>query len=178
MEEAYAFRAYVSEFGWGGVSDLAERIGKSASYVGRRLGLLHLPEDVVKKFISSSLNVSVAEELIPVHNQNEQLKLVDLISEKHLSIKQVRELIRNNEDPVYDNECIVTHMATEDISELDRIAQRSLDKCIVAFKIAIKKLADIMESVEDNWIIYEILMQHKNVLHTQIDLLIKQKKKI
>jgi ParB family transcriptional regulator, chromosome partitioning protein len=35
-----------------------------------------------------------------------------------------------------------------------------------------------MEYIEDNWIVYEILMQHKNMLHTQIDLLIKEKRKL
>ena len=63
-------------------------------------------------------------------------------------------------------------------TSIDRIARRSLDKSIVAFKVAMNKIADIMESVEDNWIIYEMLMQHRNVLHSQIDLLIKEKKKI
>jgi len=32
--------------------------------------------------------------------------------------------------------------------------------------------------MEDNWIIYEILMQHKMMLHSQIDVLIKEKKKL
>jgi ParB family chromosome partitioning protein len=35
-----------------------------------------------------------------------------------------------------------------------------------------------MQGIEDNWVIYEILLQHRNVLNAQIDLLIKQKKKI
>lgn len=38
------------------------------------------------------------------------------------------------------------------------------------------KLTDIMEFIEDNWILYEILMQYISVLHAQIDLLIKDKK--
>ena len=49
---------------------------------------------------------------------------------------------------------------------------------MIVFKPAMCKMTDIMQGVEDNWIIYEILMQHRNVLNTQIDLLIKQKKKI
>jgi ParB family chromosome partitioning protein len=179
MEEAYAFKTYVSDFGWGGVSDLAEKIGKSTSYVDRRLGLLHLPKDVLEKLLSSSLNISVAEELIPVRSEDDQSKLADLISKKRLSIRQVRELISIHEDSVYDSQGITMSMQTvEDISEIDRLAHRSFDKSIVAFKIAMNKLADIMEAVEDNWIIYEILMQHRNVLHSQIDLLIKEKKKI
>jgi ParB family transcriptional regulator, chromosome partitioning protein len=33
IEEAFAFKKYVSEFGWGGVSDLAQKISKSPSKV-------------------------------------------------------------------------------------------------------------------------------------------------
>src|SRR5215207_4329120 len=79
IEEAYAFKTYVSDFGWRGVSDLASKIGKSTSYVGRRLGLLRLPEEVLKKVLSSLLSVSVAEELIPLHKEKDQSKLADLI---------------------------------------------------------------------------------------------------
>jgi len=178
VEEAHAFRTYVSEFGWGGVSDLASKIGKSVSYVDRRLGLLDLPEEVLEKVTTSSLAVSVAEELIPVHNENKQSELADLISKKRMSTKQVRKLINYSEESVYDSNELPKSITSEDISELDRRAQRCLDKSIVAFRIAMNKLADIMESVEDNWIMYEILMQHKGVLHAQIDLLIKEKKKI
>jgi ParB family transcriptional regulator, chromosome partitioning protein len=40
------------------------------------------------------------------------------------------------------------------------------------------KIATILESVEENWIVYEILMQHKNMLNAQIDVLIREKKKL
>jgi ParB family chromosome partitioning protein len=40
------------------------------------------------------------------------------------------------------------------------------------------KIASVIENVEDNWIVYEILMQHKNMLNSQIDLLIKEKNKL
>jgi ParB family transcriptional regulator, chromosome partitioning protein len=33
IEEAEAFKAYISDFGWGGMSDLATKIGKSKSYI-------------------------------------------------------------------------------------------------------------------------------------------------
>ena len=48
----------------------------------------------------------------------------------------------------------------------------------MALRIAASRLASIIESMEDNWIIYEILMQHKIMLNSQIDLLIKEKKKL
>ena len=40
------------------------------------------------------------------------------------------------------------------------------------------KLSDIIEEVQENWILYEILMHHRNMIHNQIDVLIKEKKKI
>ena len=40
------------------------------------------------------------------------------------------------------------------------------------------KLSAIVEEVQDNWILHEILMQHKCMIHNQIDLLIKEKMKI
>ena len=48
---------------------------------------------------------------------------------------------------------------------------------IISLKLLIKKLVTIIESVEDKWIFYDILMQHKHMLHQQIDLLIKEKRK-
>lgn len=40
------------------------------------------------------------------------------------------------------------------------------------------QLSSIVEEMKDNWMIYEILMQHKNMLHHQIDLLIKEEMKL
>jgi ParB family transcriptional regulator, chromosome partitioning protein len=37
LDEAAAFKAYVSDFGWGGVSDLALRIGKSSYLIFLRM---------------------------------------------------------------------------------------------------------------------------------------------
>jgi ParB family transcriptional regulator, chromosome partitioning protein len=42
IEEARAFKIYVEEYGWGGISDLASRLGKSASYVDKRIKLFGL----------------------------------------------------------------------------------------------------------------------------------------
>src|SRR3972149_7197149 len=46
VEEAEAFRRYVEDYGWGGVSELARQIGKSQVYVSKRLRLLSLPKEV------------------------------------------------------------------------------------------------------------------------------------
>lgn len=52
IDEAGAFQAYTSKFGWGGSSELATKIGKSVQYVERRVRLLDLPVDVLESIRS------------------------------------------------------------------------------------------------------------------------------
>jgi hypothetical protein len=64
------------------------------------------------------------------------------------------------------------------VADMYQRTQRSFDKSITALKIAMNKLAAIIEQAEGDWIAHEILMQHKTMLNAQIDLLIKEKKKL
>jgi len=178
IEEAHAFRSYISNFGWGGISELATRIGKSTSYVDRRLRLLTLPETVLQKVRDSLLNTSVAEELIPINSSNRQSELANLVCKRRMSIRKVRRLIKYSEDSVYNYNDTSLLEPLEDMASLDRKARKSFDKTIITFRLAMNRLTDIIHSAEDNWILYDILLDHRNVLHTRIDLLIKQKKKL
>ena len=63
------------------------------------------------------------------------------------------------------------------IEDLDLKTQRSFNNTITILKIALTKIGSIIENIEDNWIVYEMLMQHKNMLNNQIDILIKEKRK-
>jgi ParB family chromosome partitioning protein len=54
IEEAKALRRYVDERGYGAVSELAARIGKSEPYVSKRLDLLDLPTHVQEQLVSRS----------------------------------------------------------------------------------------------------------------------------
>jgi len=40
------------------------------------------------------------------------------------------------------------------------------------------RLSNIIDEFEDDWVTHEMLMQHKRRLHEQIDILIKQRKKL
>ena len=51
---------------------------------------------------------------------------------------------------------------------------KSFDKCIIGLKLAMHKIGKVIEDNED-WIMYEILMQHNAMIHAQIDLLLKKK---
>jgi len=59
-----------------------------------------------------------------------------------------------------------------------RLAERSFDKSIVAIRIAMNSLREVISSIEHDWILHEVLIQHKNILHTQIDVLLKEKAKL
>ena len=61
-----AYQKYVNEYGWGGVSDLGKKIGKSEEYVSHRMQLLKLPGDVREKIVHNDLSVSQALELTSV----------------------------------------------------------------------------------------------------------------
>jgi ParB family chromosome partitioning protein len=91
IEEAEAFRRYVIDFGWGGVSDLAKKIGKSEEYVSHRIQILKLPEEIKNKISSRMLNVSKAIEIstIPIEKQSQ---IVGEIIENNISVKRIREL--------------------------------------------------------------------------------------
>lgn len=169
LEEAIAFKTYVTEFGWGSVSELASKISKSASYVTKRIMLLDLPEDVIQSIRDQSISVSLAEELFSVKDSQDRSDLASLISDNQLTVKKVRILLKNR---TVDN--LVNHFKSE--SEQLRI-HRTLDNTIVAIRLAMNRIGLLIENMEDNWVIHEILMQHRKVLHDQIDLIIKQKRK-
>jgi ParB family transcriptional regulator, chromosome partitioning protein len=172
VEEAEAFKVYVADFGWGGVSELARKIGKSPSYITKRINLLELPADVIESITNQSLNASVAEELRPIKNQVHQSELASMIIKRHLSLRKARGILSQykarDERMVQDN---------TNAAKLDH-KRRVLDKLIVTLKVALNNVGALVNDNEDDWLVREILMQHKNNLHAQIDLLIKEKKKL
>ncbi|HJS64396.1 MAG TPA: ParB/RepB/Spo0J family partition protein [Nitrososphaeraceae archaeon] len=175
IDEARAFKDYVSTYGWGGISELATKLGKSASYIDKRIRMLTFPESIIESISNNEIKPSLAEELLPIKEKEHQSKLAELIKKRKLSSRQVRMLkdeMKNSEHPeeIFDFQTKIV--------DIDARTQKSFDKAIIAVRVAMNKLASIIEDVEDNWTVYEILMQHKNMLHSQIDILIKEKKKI
>jgi ParB family transcriptional regulator, chromosome partitioning protein len=174
IEEAHAFRSYVKDLGWGGISELAAKIGKSISYVDKRLKLLELPPEIIESISNSTISTSVAEELCFIDDTKKQQEFGKIASHEKMSSRQTRNLVKDfKESSGFDaNPSIAT------MGEIYEKSQRSFDKSITALKIAMNKLALIIEQTEDDWVVYEILMQHKGMLNAQIDLLIREKKKL
>ena len=175
IEEGVAFRNYVNKFGWGGVSDLAEKISKSPGYVSKRIRLVELPDSVIDLLSKCEISISAAEELLPISSRGEQTKIAIVIRNKKLPLRKVRQLVKNN-SIVADSDSLSSSLNDNPLYTKDRIL-KSIDKSIITLRIAVKKLGEIMEGVEDDWIFYGILLYQRNVLISQIDQLIKQKRK-
>ena len=94
LDEAQAFKRYVVDYGWGGVSHLARRIGKSEEYVSHRILLLNLPEEIQSKISGHQLNESAARELIWIKDRDTQLEIAKVAASKKMSVKQVRKAVK------------------------------------------------------------------------------------
>lgn len=188
LEEAKAFRIYVDEFGWGGVSDLSQKIDKSYSYISKRLALLELPADVLENVSNSLMNVSMAEELISIKDSERQNLLSKMIVDNKLSFRQTRSLVsiykdaRSNKlaESSDDPDLIVEDMLlnkNNSHAQTKLMNQQLFNKSITALKIAANKLGSIIDGIDDDWILIETLMYHKKMIDSHIDILIKEKKK-
>jgi len=174
IEEGLAYRKYVHEFGWGGISELSQKISKSPSYISRRIKLVNLPQNILDLISQSSIDITTVEELLPVEDNHTKSVLTELIRDENLSSRAVRQLVKNINTKDFDKDSIFIQLDTS--NEYTRLC-KSFDKAIIALRIAIKKLATMIEKIEDNWLFYDMMMQHKHLLHSQVDLLIKQKSK-
>lgn len=101
LEEAEAYQKYVNEYGWGGISDLGQKIGKSQEYVSHRMQLLKLPGGVKEKLVHNNLSVSQALELT---NLDTSLKceFVDEIIDNKLTVKQIRTMKKKFKSEIND----------------------------------------------------------------------------
>jgi ParB family chromosome partitioning protein len=94
IEEGQAFRLFVNNYGWGGVTHLARKIIKSEQYVSSRLQLLNLPKNIQEHVINGELTVSHALELLSL-SEKEQNSVADKIIDKNLSVRETRAIKRD-----------------------------------------------------------------------------------
>jgi ParB family transcriptional regulator, chromosome partitioning protein len=172
IEEGRAFSYYVKEYGCGGISELAKAISKNPSYISRRIKLAQLPDEILKLINESQVSVAVAQELFRVKNTRRQIRVASQISRRSLSFREARRFIQNNND----------FLGIENNKPCDQDEEemmvKNLKRCIIELKIALRKLSAILIHTEGNWIVYEILLQHRSLLNEQIDIMIKETKKL
>ena len=168
IEEAIAFKAYL-ENGYGSETELAKKIGKSQEYVSRRLQLLKLPPKVQEEVMRRRIAPSVAAELASIGDPEKIEELAGAIVEKGLRREHVRRVIREEKG---------AWKVDDPYERKQKRIERVLNRCITSLKVALVNIDDAIEDVKDDWLLYEMLMEHRARLHAQIDDLIKLKKRV
>jgi ParB family transcriptional regulator, chromosome partitioning protein len=139
IEEAEAFRRYVVDFGWGGVSELAKKIGKSEEYVSHRIQLLRLSVDIKEQIINSKINVSQALELTSIPS-DKQSEIVSYVMSSNPTVKQIREvksIIKNGS--ANDVHC-------RNLSKKVRVL-KTTKKTSLALKLTLARIDNLIEEV-------------------------------
>ena len=183
IEEATAFKKYLYNYKWGQITELAYKIGKSHSYIHRRLKLLECSPEIIDAISQSRIEPCIAEEIVCIKNLDLRTKLISFALENKITCKEIRKLkdsldncdISNND--LYPNKQDDLEMYPH-IMELDERSQKLFNKMIILLKNTIRTMSPIIEDAEDNWIVYDIFMQHKTMIDKQIDILIKEKRKM
>ncbi len=180
IEEARAFRNYVNEYGYGGESELARKIGMSQEYVSRRIGLLSLPERVQTQIMRRRITPSVAQELTLLSDDAAE-QMADAICEQRLSLRDVRRMIKYNGGPrIRAEAALPTFMEKSSEGDEKKVQRlrRELNKAIASLRASIVRLGEVAESVDDEWLVKESIFVCRDNLRTQIDNLTKLKRKV
>ncbi|MDG6919139.1 MAG: ParB/RepB/Spo0J family partition protein [Nitrososphaerota archaeon] len=184
VEEGLAFRKYVESFGYGSASELARRIDKSPSYVSRRIALLDLPKEVRDGLLLRGAKVGLAQELIPLDDEKRE-ELTELIARTGLTKRsEVRRLVRKLALEAYDGAPGTWRQRPSEYEKTElraHMIERTLAKCIASLKESMGRFDQVMSSLptddKDFWILSEAIMWHRRSMNSQIDDLLRLRKR-
>jgi ParB family transcriptional regulator, chromosome partitioning protein len=186
IEESIAFKKYVNSYGWGGVSELAKHIGKSQEFVTKRIQLLSLPEEIQQELIRQRITPSVALELLASDKESIP-EMGEFVIKNSLTKIEARNLVKNlMNDNVTKNVITKSHDETEEIVKKDLtsyerelyLLDKALMKSITIMKSTLVSFDDVINSVDYNWILKELLMQYRLIIHGDIDTFLKLRKRL
>ena len=177
IEEARAFRNYVEEFGYGGETELARRIGKSQEYVSRRIGLLSLPQRVQDQIMRRRIAPSVAQELTML-NDDDAEEMADEIGAERLSLREVRKIIRRRQSRGAVAESGFLSNGPEATERRVRRISRELNIAVASLGGAVVRLGEVAEGLEDEWLVRDSIFVCRDRIREQIDSLTKLRRKI
>lgn len=100
LEKAASFKRYIAE--WSCTQDeLARRLSVDRSTVANLIRLLELPEAVQRKLRTGSISMGHARALLPLGDEDEQVRIADRVMAEGLSVRavesEVQEIIRRDE---------------------------------------------------------------------------------
>lgn len=188
VEEAEAFKAYILDYGWGGVSQLARIISKSEQYVSSRIQLLRLPKEIMEEVAQKKLKPSHALELLNIEQDKQKLIAEEIIN-GDLSVHDLRKIRRKIKNGArieqifgfngmwQDN--IVGQKTRDDISSSSYSSKseeiKLLSRTLLVLRTSLSRLDVIIEeangklrSEERTEVVGEV-MQFRLKLHSMID---------
>jgi ParB family chromosome partitioning protein len=179
-EEAEAFRRYVSDYGWGGVSELARKIGKSEDFVSHRMLLLDLPPSVRVKVGRRLLSVSQASELVWLKNVRSQEEVADKLVQQDVSFRDTRrivKLVREGYTVVGAFDAVDPAADRNDYPEVTALKQ--LRRGILSCRSSLFVLDSVIDQLQgqrgDPGIAATVVLEQRVALHGLIDRLITEK---
>jgi ParB family chromosome partitioning protein len=173
IEEAKAFRRYVDERGYGAVSELAARIGKSEPYVSKRLALLELPIQVQEQLVRRRITPSTAEEFISLDSDEIDEVSRHLAADKPTRV-QVRAAIKILRESGFTKYPGIQYPEQE---ESVRRIERARSKCIASMGACLMQIDDAIDSLGENeWFVKENLMVYRRSIHHLIDNIVSMRR--
>jgi ParB family chromosome partitioning protein len=177
IEEAIAFNQYVEGRGWGGITELAARIGRSQEFVTKRIQLLRLPQNIRNEIIHHRISPSVALEMLPLGKDVMQ-DVADFVIKNPLTKVQIRKIVKISKAKSNDLNDLCDHSPSRSVSSEKDLIDKALRKSIVVMKSTLVNFDDIVNSVNDDWILKELLMQYRMIIHGDIDTFLKLRKRL
>lgn len=95
FEEAEGYRRLTEELKLT-QQQLAEKLGRQQSTIANKLRLLRLPSGVRDAIVRHDLSERHARALLRIHDEDDQLEIVDCIVTKGLNVRQTEELIEKH----------------------------------------------------------------------------------
>jgi ParB family transcriptional regulator, chromosome partitioning protein len=177
IEEAIAFNRYGEGRGWGGITELAARIGRSQEFVTKRIQLLRLPQNIRNEIIRQRISPSVALEMLPLDKGALQ-EIADFVIKNPLTKVEIRNIVKGSRARSNN----VNHpdfSSKNDFHENElHLIDKTFRKSISVMKSTLVNIDDIVNSVNDDWILKELLMQYRMIIHGDINTFLKLRKRL
>ena len=178
VEIAFAFKKYVDEYGYGGISELARHVGKSEQYVSQYMQLLRLPKSVIARVSNHSLNLAQARELFTL-SQGQQKELAKMIQKEKVTSRQVKVLAAAMKAEGGADLPFLERKTYSDSERRMHESSRILGKCIASLKVCMMRFDELIEQIDDDeFILKEALTSHRAAINHQIDGVIRLRKRI
>lgn len=138
--------------------ELANKIGKSRTYITNMVGLLNLPESVKNDILHGLISAGHAKILSKLENEELITELAEKIKLNHLSVRELENLVQN---PYYKRKNAIVKIKNE--NSYNYVEEAFTDKIGNRVRIKNKKIVIPFNSEKDLERILEILKVEVNV---------------